>query len=92
MAHSRGGARLREGANINKSLLALGNVINSLAEGSKYIPYRNSKLTRLLKASILGGAQMAIAQLMHILNHKPNYSYDLTRSLTRTRSEETAAP
>ena len=52
MAHSRGGARLREGANINKSLLALGNVINSLAEGSKYIPYRNSKLTRLLKASI----------------------------------------
>ena len=51
MAHSRGGARLREGANINKSLLALGNVINSLAEGSKYIPYRNSKLTRLLKAS-----------------------------------------
>ena len=58
VAHSRGGARLREGANINKSLLALGNVINSLAEGSKYIPYRNSKLTRMLKASSL--------QLLHI--------------------------
>ena len=53
VAHSRGGARLREGANINKSLLALGNVINSLAEGSKYIPYRNSKLTRMLKAGLL---------------------------------------
>ena len=43
---SRGAARFREGANINKSLLALGNCINALAEGSKYIPYRNSKLTR----------------------------------------------
>ena len=37
---SRGAARFREGANINKSLLALGNCINALADGSKYIPYR----------------------------------------------------
>lgn len=49
-----GGARFAEGANINKSLLALGNCINSLADGQKYIPYRDSKLTRLLKDS-LGG-------------------------------------
>ena len=60
VAHSRGGARLREGANINKSLLALGNVINSLAEGSKYIPYRNSKLTRLLKASSYAVVQVIL--------------------------------
>ena len=51
------GARFREGANINKSLLALGNCINALAEGSKYIPYRNSKLTRLLKDSIGGNCR-----------------------------------
>ena len=57
VAHSRGGSRLREGANINKSLLALGNCINALAEGSKYIPYRNSKLTRLLKDSIGGNCR-----------------------------------
>merc|ERR1719361_1848674 len=49
--------RTREGSNINKSLLALGNCINALAEGSKYIPYRNSKLTRLLKDSIGGNCR-----------------------------------
>lgn len=48
------GARFKEGANINKSLLALGNCINSLADGQKHVPYRDSKLTRLLKDS-LGG-------------------------------------
>ncbi|KAK7098935.1 kinesin-like protein KIF18A isoform X2 [Littorina saxatilis] len=53
------GARLREGANINRSLLALGNVINSLAD-HKYkghIPYRDSKLTRLLKDSLGGNCR-----------------------------------
>ncbi|VDP08697.1 unnamed protein product, partial [Soboliphyme baturini] len=51
------GERFREGANINKSLLALGNCINALACGRKgaHIPYRDSKLTRILKDS-LGGS------------------------------------
>lgn len=44
-----------EGANINRSLLALSSCINSLVEGKKHIPYRNSKLTQLLKDS-LGGS------------------------------------
>jgi hypothetical protein len=41
-----------EGANINRSLLALGNCINALGENGKkggYVNYRDSKLTRLLK-------------------------------------------
>ncbi|XP_040383675.1 kinesin-like protein KIN-8A [Oryza brachyantha] len=44
-----------EGANINRSLLALSSCINALVEGKKHIPYRNSKLTQLLKDS-LGGS------------------------------------
>jgi kinesin family protein 18/19 len=39
--------RLKEGAHINRSLLALGNVINALAEQkTKHVNYRDSKLTR----------------------------------------------
>lgn len=51
------GIRFKEGANINKSLLALGNCINRLADGSKYVPYRDSKLTRILKDSLGGNCQ-----------------------------------
>merc|ERR1719481_895768 len=51
------GVRFREGSNINKSLLALGNVINALADGSKFIPFRDSKLTRLLKDSLGGNCR-----------------------------------
>lgn len=47
--------RSLEGANINRSLLALSSCINALVEGKRHIPYRNSKLTQLLKDS-LGGS------------------------------------
>ena len=54
------GQKLRDGANINRSLLALANCINALGKPSaskaaSYVPYRNSKLTRLLKVGALGG-------------------------------------
>jgi kinesin family member 18/19 len=54
------GVRLVEGANINRSLLALGNCINALGEkGNKgnFVPYRDSKLTRLLKDSLGGNCR-----------------------------------
>ena len=53
------GARLLEGANINKSLLALGGCINALCDPRKqnHVPYRNSKLTRLLKFSLGGNCK-----------------------------------
>uniref|UniRef100_A0A1A9UWC7 Kinesin motor domain-containing protein n=1 Tax=Glossina austeni TaxID=7395 RepID=A0A1A9UWC7_GLOAU len=58
-AASSKGLRLRfkEGASINKSLLALGNCINKLAEGLKHIPYRDSNLTRILKDSLGGNCE-----------------------------------
>ena len=49
------GSRLRESQNINQSLLTLGRVISALREKSPRIPYRDSKLTRLLSEA-LGGA------------------------------------
>lgn len=53
------GDRLIEGANINKSLLALGSCINALCDARKrnHVPYRNSKLTRLLKFSLGGNCK-----------------------------------
>lgn len=59
------GARLMEGANINKSLLALANCINALAENSGNgkkgnVKYRDSKLTLLLKNSLEGRANLVI--------------------------------
>ena len=54
------GIRMTEGANINKSLLALGNCINILSDSNKkgaFVPYRDSKLTRLLKESLGGNTK-----------------------------------
>ncbi|KAL7842415.1 hypothetical protein SRHO_G00241040 [Serrasalmus rhombeus] len=50
------GAVLDEAKNINKSLSSLGNVISALAEGSTYVPYRDSKMTRILQDSLGGTA------------------------------------
>ncbi|CAH2019391.1 unnamed protein product [Acanthoscelides obtectus] len=49
------GERLKEGANINKSLSVLGNVIRQLSEGKEFISYRDSKLTRLLSQALGAG-------------------------------------
>ena len=52
------GARLKEATQINLSLSALGNVISALVEGkSGHIPYRDSKLTRLLQDSLGGNTK-----------------------------------
>ncbi|XP_038245473.1 kinesin-1 heavy chain isoform X4 [Dermochelys coriacea] len=54
------GALLDEAKNINKSLSALGNVISALAESSTYVPYRDSKMTRILQDSLGGNCRTTI--------------------------------
>jgi centromeric protein E len=55
------GLRLKEGGFINKSLLTLGTVINKLSEGNHaHIPYRDSKLTRMLQNSLGGNSRTAV--------------------------------
>ncbi|NWJ11005.1 KI18B protein, partial [Crypturellus undulatus] len=73
------GERLREGANINRSLLALINVINALADAKSkksHIPYRDSKLTRLLKDSIGGNCRtvMIAAVSPSVLAYEDTYN------------------
>ncbi|CAA0407012.1 unnamed protein product [Arabidopsis thaliana] len=55
------GTRLKEGCHINRSLLTLGTVIRKLSKGKNgHIPYRDSKLTRILQNSLGGNARTAI--------------------------------
>ncbi|XP_066995336.2 chromosome-associated kinesin KIF4A [Anabrus simplex] len=70
------GTAFKEGVNINKGLLALGNVISALGEEghSGYITYRNSKLTRLLQDSLGGNA----ITLMIACVSPADYNFDET--------------
>ena len=55
-----GGMGLKEAQNINKSLMTLGMVINALTENAQHVPYRDSKLTRVLQESIGGNSQTTL--------------------------------
>uniref|UniRef100_A0A2N9I0Z4 Kinesin-like protein n=1 Tax=Fagus sylvatica TaxID=28930 RepID=A0A2N9I0Z4_FAGSY len=58
------GVRLKEGSHINKSLMTLGTVIKKLSEGAEsqggHVPYRDSKLTRILQPALGGNSNTAI--------------------------------
>ena len=74
------GDRLKEATKINLSLSALGNVISALVDGkSAHIPYRDSKLTRLLQDSLGGNTKTVM-----IANLGPaDYNFDETMSTLR---------
>lgn len=74
------GERLKEATKINLSLSALGNVISALVDGkSTHIPYRDSKLTRLLQDSLGGNAKTVM-----VANVGPA-SYNVEETLTTLR-------
>merc|ERR1719345_553934 len=77
------GDRLKEATKINLSLSALGNVISALVDGkSSHIPYRDSKLTRLLQDSLGGNTKT-----MMIANIGPaDYNFDETMNTLRYAS------
>lgn len=74
------GIRLKEATKINLSLSALGNVISALVDGkSQHIPYRDSKLTRLLQDSLGGNSRTVM-----VANLGPaEYNFDETMSTLR---------
>jgi kinesin family member 5 len=74
------GQTLEEAKKINKSLSALGMVINSLTDGkSQHIPYRDSKLTRILQESLGGNSRTTL-----IINCSPS-SYNDAETLSTLR-------
>ena len=73
------GQLLEDAKNINKSLLMLGMVINALTENKPYVPYRDSKLTRVLQESLGGNCLTTL-----IVTCSPN-SYNDRESLSTLR-------
>ncbi|XP_061875512.1 kinesin-like protein KIF18B isoform X1 [Colius striatus] len=82
------GERLREGANINRSLLALVNVINALADAKgrkSHVPYRDSKLTRLLKDSIGGNCRTVMIAAVSPAAPARDDTYNTLRYASRAK-------
>jgi kinesin family protein C1 len=79
------GDQLKEAQSINKSLSVLGDVIRSIGEGSAHVPYRNSKLTRLLEPYLGGNSKTLM-----FVNISPN-SKDISESLSSLRFADTVA-
>lgn len=79
------GSKLKEGANINKSLSALGNVISALADKSTgkevFVPFRNSKLTELLMDSLGGNSCTIMVAALSPADINYEETYALARAL-----------
>ena len=83
------GQRALEGSHINKSLMTLGIVINKLAEGVEskggHIPYRDSKLTRILQPALGGNSKTAIVCAMTPCRAHVDESHSTLRFASRAK-------
>lgn len=91
----RGGAekgiRTQEGSNINRSLLALGNCINLLSDKRKsgsFVPYRDSRLTRLLKESLGGNISTVMISCISMLPSMYDETVNTLKYASRARKIE----
>ncbi|XP_072925828.1 kinesin-like protein KIFC3 isoform X1 [Hemitrygon akajei] len=85
------GPRLREAQNINKSLLALGDVICALRSKQPYIPFRNSKLTYLLQDSLSGDSKTLMMVQVSPMEKNVNETICSLKFAQRVRSVELGA-
>ncbi|KAJ4747336.1 Kinesin-like protein [Rhynchospora pubera] len=88
-----GGQKLRDGANINKSLLALANCINALGKqhkkGLAYVPYRNSKLTRILKDGLSGNSQTVMVATISPADDQYHHTINTLKYADRAKEIKT---
>lgn len=85
------GATLHEGANINKSLLALGNCINALCDPRRknHVPYRDLKLTRLLKFSLGGNCKTVMIVCISPLSQHYDETFNTLKYADRVKEIKT---
>lgn len=87
------GQKLRDGANINKSLLALANCINALGKQQKkglaYVPYRNSKLTRILKDGLSGNSRTCMVATVSFADHQYHHTISTLKYADRAKEIKT---
>ena len=95
------GEVLQEAKNINKSLSALGLVIMSLTDGQKrqHVPYRDSKLTRILQVRLLsaqieteGAGDVGRGSKPHTHTHTHTHAHTHTRAHTHTYTHKHTHP
>lgn len=80
------GDRLKEAAKINLSLTALGNVIAALAEGkTRHVPYRDSKLTKLLMDSLGGNSKTVMVATISPVSYNFDESLSTLRYANRAK-------
>ncbi|GAB4848840.1 Kinesin-like protein KIN-8B [Ancistrocladus abbreviatus] len=88
-----GGQKLRDGANINRSLLALANCINALGKHQKkglaYVPYRNSKLTRILKDGLSGNSQTIMVATISPSRYQYHHTVNTLKYADRAKEIKT---
>ncbi|KAJ0238138.1 Kinesin-like protein KIN-4C [Hirschfeldia incana] len=90
------GMRLKEGIHINKGLLALGNVISALGDERKrkeggHVPYRDSKLTRLLQDSLGGNSKTVMIACVSPADTNAEETLNTLKYANRTRNIQNKA-